>query len=871
MQHKKKLIVACATLAVTAFGIGASLQHAPVVTAETNTNPILYYDFSAETIVANANGYSTVQNLGTKANANATIFNGTGVRAYDKLVFNQPSHDNAEAGKAKGFFELPTQSFDGLTAFTVQMEINAKDAGAAREPIIAMTQSSLTETGFGDYNQGILFGDGWINSDTTYMESWIGGWNIAETSARPFIKGVDYMLTMVYDGTNVSFYYDNTLLIQKTQTDTSFFGGFDYFRIGGRMMDWTGGLHATIDNVKLYDYARSTSQLADDAAALSARVTENKYAKVYYDFSNADEKGVVKNLGTGENLDGKIVQTKNDVRIEDGKLVVANDTTVADKNNGYFRLPDNLFKGSEDWSIVMDVDRLVCLNNQPAMFYFGAVDPTTKTDDELNATNFLQLFLMDNMPYYQATGGGADNLWTGGTANVINNPEDGQRTIALIYKDGVASLYYYQKYENGVTPTKIFQTPKAVNFYYWDMLFNKIGGYIYSWGRSSSDLKIDSFAFFDYAITTGTITNFPLNVEYITATLPETATSLTSYACYNREGTKVNRTDLMFPENIDFSTVGVKEYVVWRSNVASQPTPIRFTLTTTHVDSNKDNECEGCGAIVDGIGKAHGINLGLNGTISVNIFMELTEATIADEGAYMHTEYGDKEFDISVKDAEVRDGLYAFSVEVPAKDVDQQITSYVVRSNGDTGVKYTYSVKEYAEKIAETQPETAALMDKLGAYGTYAKAFFAGESVEATEEMQAVTKETLDSFAHTVEGNVAGIQVLGMSLILESETTIRMYFSATNAIENYTFKIAEKEVEAKAGDGYYYLELTNINAKDLDTMYAFEISDGENNFTLTYSALSYARTAIATGDVELAKLAQALYLYNQASNAYFNN
>ena len=93
----------------------------------------------------------------------------------------------------------------------------------------------------------------------------------------------------------------------------------------------------------------------------------------------------------------------------------------------------------------------------------------------------------------------------------------------------------------------------------------------------------------------------------------------------------------------------------------------------------------------------------------------------------------------------------------------------------------------------------------------------------------------------------------------------------TNEIGGYTFKISGNEVEAKQGDGYYYLELKNINAKDLDTMYTFEIVDGENSFKLTYSALSYARTAMSTDDAELVKLAQALYLYNQASNEYFND
>ena len=868
MNKNKKLIVACAIAGATLFGAGMAMQNPVSANAAENEKAILYYDFSADTIGANVDGFSSVKNLGTKENANATIYNGTGLSVNDKLVFNQPQDGSAE----KGFFELPTASFDGLTAFTVQMEVNGNDGGGDREPIFAMTQSSLTATTYGDSNQGILFGDGWTNSDGTYMESWIGGWGFTTTDARPFVDGIDYMLTMVYDGANLSFYYNNNLLIQKAQADTSFFGGLDYFRIGGRMMPTMGALNATVDNVKVYDYARSAQQILRDAGKMyTDKVSEAGAAPlVYYDFeSAAAANGTVKNLGTGLSTgssDGKIVQTKGDVYIEDGKLVIDNPTSnLTDKTNGYFLLPTYLFYQLNYWTIEMTVDHLDLQGDKAASFLsFSRSDPTVTAVGTDNGTQ--QIFWLWNndkqimAPYYE---GRYASMWTVGTSNVANRYVDEAKTIAIVFNGGTLSFVYNN--ETVWTSPNVHGTKNYFTYF----LFNKIGGYVQDY-RAAADLKIDSFAFYDYARTNDQIAGANGQVENVVANLDDKAEAVTSYTAYDRFGNAVEA-NVTFPETIDFAKIGTKTYYV---TVAGQAVPARFTLNTTaheHADGNNDNACDGCGEIIDGIGKAYGINIGLNGTISANIFMELTDATIADEGAYMHTEYNGKVFEIPVKDAEVREGYYVFSVEVPAKEMDSTITSYMVRANGDKGVTYTYSIKEYAEKMMVEDPKTEALLKQLLNYGAYAKAFFAGEAVEATAEMNAVTKETLAAFASKTAGTMpAGIELIGASLILEAETTIRVYFKA-DAIENYTFTVAGQEVTAIAANGYYYLEITDISAKDLDTAYDFVISNGTDAFTLTYSALSYAYTTTQAANAEIVKVAQAMYLYNQAANAYFAN
>ena len=107
-----------------------------------------------------------------------------------------------------------------------------------------------------------------------------------------------------------------------------------------------------------------------------------------------------------------------------------------------------------------------------------------------------------------------------------------------------------------------------------------------------------------------------------------------------------------------------------------------------------------------------------------------------------------------------------------------------------------------------------------------------------------------------------------MTLILETETTLRLYFKSDN-IENYTFKLDGIGVTLNKieEEGLYYVEIANISAKDLDTTHTLIVND---NCTLTFNALSYAYSTVKAGaDNNICNVVKALYKYNDAANAYF--
>ena len=63
---------------------------------------------------------------------------------------------------------------------------------------------------------------------------------------------------------------------------------------------------------------------------------------------------------------------------------------------------------------------------------------------------------------------------------------------------------------------------------------------------------------------------------------------------------------------------------------------------------------------------------------------------------------------------------------------------------------------------------------------------------------------------------------------------------------------------------YYYVEIENISAKDLNNAFTVEIG----TFKVSYSALSYVQANIETEDTAYANVLKSMYLYNQKALAY---
>lgn len=283
-----------------------------------------------------------------------------------------------------------------------------------------------------------------------------------------------------------------------------------------------------------------------------------------------------------------------------------------------------------------------------------------------------------------------------------------------------------------------------------------------------------------------------------------------------------------------------------------------------------NSKCKYCGMFEDGIGaKLAGYTLTLNGRIGVNFHIELDQSIANDPVTYMLFTLPDGTFrQIYVDDAtttEINGVTYhVFTVEMAVKEMTTQITAQICNGR-QQGELYTFTVAEYADYIlANTEkysPETAALAQALLNYGTHAKAYFDGETLGATEEMNRVTADTLADAVPTISGELPeGITYYGSSLLLESGTVVRHYFRVADDADVSAYGFTGNKGK------YYYMDQEAV----LGTVNQNCVIGG---YVLSYDTMCYVRSVLASADApdNLKQVVTALYLYNQAAIAYQQN
>ena len=292
--------------------------------------------------------------------------------------------------------------------------------------------------------------------------------------------------------------------------------------------------------------------------------------------------------------------------------------------------------------------------------------------------------------------------------------------------------------------------------------------------------------------------------------------------------------------------------------------------------------------------EVYGSSVSLKGDIALNFFLILPEELTDDTGAYVTL--NDAKYPISEAKTRDVDGvgtLYQFTIALTAKQMNDKVTLKVFtgedaavalyrHSNGEdvTETGYVYSVQDYIQKTLENpeSPEKLkALVQAMSDYGSLAQVQFEynlENLAEVKGDLDSVTLDSVAKYAPKVtEGAATGVTFVGPSLVLKTETALRLYFElAEGEIGDYTFKVGTKmKTPTETADGWM-IEIPNISAKDLDKVYTVKVTSGDGTvLTLKVSALSYVYNTLnsETSDAKLVNLVKGVYLYNQAANAYF--
>lgn len=290
-----------------------------------------------------------------------------------------------------------------------------------------------------------------------------------------------------------------------------------------------------------------------------------------------------------------------------------------------------------------------------------------------------------------------------------------------------------------------------------------------------------------------------------------------------------------------------------------------------------DFKCEICGFVDSTASRLEGYSVSLGGDIAVNFFITLDDAISKDADAkVVFTLPNNKKQTVYVKDAEVTDeGCYVFTCEVNALQMTETVNAQIVATGYESEL-YSYSVIEYAEdllkKVAEGNAEyadAAPLVKAMLNYGANAQIYFDYNTENLansilSDEDKVLDDVKLNAYMPKITGKEEGVRNHGVSLTLNSETELNIYFVIDNE-ENIPefFVNGEHATLEKAGE-YYRIKIADIPAQNLDKEYVVTVG----GLTVKYSAMSYGYMAMFTQSDTVKNVIRALYAYNQAANAY---
>ena len=126
--------------------------------------------------------------------------------------------------------------------------------------------------------------------------------------------------------------------------------------------------------------------------------------------------------------------------------------------------------------------------------------------------------------------------------------------------------------------------------------------------------------------------------------------------------------------------------------------------------------------------------------------------------------------------------------------------------------------------------------------------------------MDELTAETIDKPYYAIVTKLPEeISFEGVTLSLRSKTTLSFYFKSDNDLRDKNGNAFEL-----TPDGYQVYRISGISASELDDDFSFLFG--------SYCPLTYCYNVLDRneGSDALKKVCKALFLYNQAANAYFD-
>lgn len=228
---------------------------------------------------------------------------------------------------------------------------------------------------------------------------------------------------------------------------------------------------------------------------------------------------------------------------------------------------------------------------------------------------------------------------------------------------------------------------------------------------------------------------------------------------------------------------------------------------------------------------------------------------------------------LTSKETADANGNTVYTCEVAAKEMADTITAVLKDADGNIIDQMEKSVAEYAKgylaEDSRSSTELQNLVKSMLHYGAAAQTQFNYNTENLADAgIEAATPSIvgLDAYASDVP-NGSGYNAF--SLILESDTTLRLYFDGTVSTDSIVVQKQGTEVETVKGvkGNRNYVSIPNIAANNLNDVYTITVGDTPAG---TCSALAYCYKALNSDQAtdSLRNVVTALYQYSTDADDY---
>lgn len=268
-----------------------------------------------------------------------------------------------------------------------------------------------------------------------------------------------------------------------------------------------------------------------------------------------------------------------------------------------------------------------------------------------------------------------------------------------------------------------------------------------------------------------------------------------------------------------------------------------------------------------------GTSVELGGKIGVNFHTNATGGV-----QVKFTKSGDTSLVNDDQSTVDEDGRKVFTYEVAAKEMADVITAELLDGNGNVIDTVEQSVVQYAKTILDNSakyPNEQALVKAMLNYGAAAQVQFKHNTDNPANNALGADEKNVEAIGSKLDAcetqKMTAESYKGFSLVLESETALKLYFDGTGSPDITVQKADGSENVAvvsgtETKNNFAYVKVPNIAANHLSDVYKVTVN-GENAGTV--SALTYCyKVAKGNYGASLTNLVNALYAYNQAAVNY---